>query len=108
MKDEHTFFKKIARIGRNTVIYKGTFISNQSLTLFEDFLLLKLSVKSNCFFLVKIDIDLSKTFPSVLTFYSANSMNFNTEFPNLMRLCLFNRAVGRSENPGVPVVIRWA
>ena len=52
--------------------------------LFEDFLLLKLSVKSNCFFLVKIDIDLSKTFPSVLTFYSANSMNFNTEFPTLL------------------------
>ena len=56
--------------------------------LFEDFLLLKLSVKSNCFFLVKIDIDLSKTFPSVVTFYSANSMNFNTEFPNLMMFCL--------------------
>ena len=32
MKDEHTYFKKMARIGRNTVIYKGTFVSNQSLS----------------------------------------------------------------------------
>ena len=31
VKDEHTYFKKMARIGRNTVIYKGTFVSNQSL-----------------------------------------------------------------------------
>ena len=31
MKDEHTYFEKMARIGRNTVIYKGTFVSNQSL-----------------------------------------------------------------------------
>ena len=32
MKDEHTYFKKMARIGHNTVIYKGTFVSNQSLS----------------------------------------------------------------------------
>ena len=33
MKDEHTYSEKMARIGRNTVIYKGTFVSNQSLNL---------------------------------------------------------------------------
>ena len=31
MKDEHTYFEKMARIDSNTVIYKGTFVSNQSL-----------------------------------------------------------------------------
>ena len=31
MKDEHTYGKKMARYGRNTVIYKGTFVSNHSL-----------------------------------------------------------------------------
>ena len=31
VKEEHTYFKKMARIGHNTVIYKGTFVSNQSL-----------------------------------------------------------------------------
>ena len=31
VKNEHTYFEKMARIGRNTVIYKGTFVSNQSL-----------------------------------------------------------------------------
>ena len=31
MKDEHIYCEKMARIGDNTVIYKGTFISNQSL-----------------------------------------------------------------------------
>ena len=31
MKDEHTYCKKMARNGRNMVIYKGTFISNHSL-----------------------------------------------------------------------------
>ena len=31
MKDEHTNGKKMARNGRNTVIYKGTFVSNPSL-----------------------------------------------------------------------------
>ena len=31
MKDEHTYSEKMARIGRNTVIYKGTFVSNQAL-----------------------------------------------------------------------------
>jgi hypothetical protein len=31
MKDEHTNGKKMARNGRNTVISKGTFISNHSL-----------------------------------------------------------------------------
>ena len=31
MKDEHTNGKKMARNGRNTVIYKGTFVSNHSL-----------------------------------------------------------------------------
>ena len=31
VKDQHTYFKKMARIGHNTVIYKGTFVSNQSL-----------------------------------------------------------------------------
>ena len=31
MKDEHKKKKKMARIGSNTVIYKGTFVSNQSL-----------------------------------------------------------------------------
>ena len=34
MKDEHTNGKKMARNGRNTVIYKGTFISNHSLPYF--------------------------------------------------------------------------
>ena len=36
MKDDHTYFKKMARIGRNTVIYKGTFVSNQSLVSKKD------------------------------------------------------------------------
>ena len=31
MKDEHTYGEKIARYGRTKVIYKGTFISKQSL-----------------------------------------------------------------------------
>ena len=31
MKDEYTDGKKMARNGLNTVIYKGTFISNHSL-----------------------------------------------------------------------------
>ena len=31
MKDEHTYGEKMARNGRTKVIYKGTFISNQSL-----------------------------------------------------------------------------
>ena len=31
MKDEYTNGKKMARNGRNTVVYKGTFISNHSL-----------------------------------------------------------------------------
>ena len=31
MEDEHTNGKKLARNGHNTVIYKGTFVSNQSL-----------------------------------------------------------------------------
>ena len=31
MKDEHTYAKKVARKGRTEVIYKGTFISKQSL-----------------------------------------------------------------------------
>ena len=31
MKDEHTYGKKMARKGRTKVIYKGTFISKQSL-----------------------------------------------------------------------------
>ncbi len=31
VKDEHTYLEKMARIGLNTVIYKGTFVSNQSL-----------------------------------------------------------------------------
>ena len=31
MEDEHTNGKKLARNGRNTVIYKGTFVSNHSL-----------------------------------------------------------------------------
>ena len=31
MKDEHTYGKKIVRKGRTKVIYKGTFISKQSL-----------------------------------------------------------------------------
>jgi hypothetical protein len=33
VKDEHTYCKKMARNGHNIVIYKGTFISNQSLNL---------------------------------------------------------------------------
>ena len=33
MKDKHTNGKKMARNGRNTVIYKGTFVSNHSLIL---------------------------------------------------------------------------
>ena len=36
------------------------------------------------FFLLKINIDLIKTFPILFTFYDINSMNFNEEFPNLM------------------------
>ena len=31
MKDEHKYGKKMARNGPTTVIYKGTFVSNQSL-----------------------------------------------------------------------------
>ena len=31
VKDEHTYGKKMARNGPKTVIYKGTFVSNQSL-----------------------------------------------------------------------------
>ena len=31
VKDEHSYFEKMARIGHNTVIYKGTFVFNQSL-----------------------------------------------------------------------------
>ena len=31
VKDEHTYGKKVARKGRREVIYKGTFISKQSL-----------------------------------------------------------------------------
>ena len=31
VKDEHIYCKKMARNGRNMVIYKGTFVSNQSL-----------------------------------------------------------------------------
>ena len=31
MKDKHTYGKKMARKGRTKVIYKGTFISDQSL-----------------------------------------------------------------------------
>ena len=31
MKDKHTYGKKMARKGRTKVIYKGTFISKQSL-----------------------------------------------------------------------------
>ena len=32
MEDEHTNGKKLARNGHNTVIYKGTFVSNHSLS----------------------------------------------------------------------------
>ena len=35
MKDEHTYGKKMARNGPTTVIYKGTFVSNQSLCSIE-------------------------------------------------------------------------
>ena len=31
MKDEHTYCKIMARNGHNMIIYKGTFVSNQSL-----------------------------------------------------------------------------
>ena len=31
MKDKHTYGKKMARQGRTKVIYKGTFVSKQSL-----------------------------------------------------------------------------
>ena len=31
VKDEHTYGEEMARIGRPKVIYKGTFVSNQSL-----------------------------------------------------------------------------
>ena len=31
VKDEHTYGKRVARKGRTEVIYKGTFISKQSL-----------------------------------------------------------------------------
>ena len=32
MKDEHKYGEKMARNGRTKVIYKGTFVSNQSLS----------------------------------------------------------------------------
>ena len=34
MKDEHNYGKKMARNGRTKVIYKGTFVSIQTLCLF--------------------------------------------------------------------------
>ena len=37
MKDEHTYFEKMARIGHNNVIYKGTFVLNQFLAPNEGF-----------------------------------------------------------------------
>ena len=39
MKDEHTYCEKMARNGRNMVIYKGTFVSNQSLGYLDGYLL---------------------------------------------------------------------
>ena len=47
------------------------------------------SIKSICLVFVKIDMDLIKIFTNLLTLYSVNSINFNAEFPTLMRLCLF-------------------
>ena len=41
-------------------------------------------IKSVCLLLVKINIDLIKTFPTLLAFYFINSINFNAEFPTLM------------------------
>ena len=40
------------------------------------------------YYLVKINIDLIKNFPNLLTFYFINSMNFNANFLNWMRFCL--------------------
>ena len=45
MKDEYTYGKKMARIGRPKVIFKGTFVSNQSL--FESFLELCVLIEGN-------------------------------------------------------------
>ena len=39
MKDEHTYFEKMAGNGGNMVIYKGTFLSNQSLPATTDLVL---------------------------------------------------------------------
>ena len=36
MKDDHTYGEKIARKGRTKIIYKGTFISKQSLGISSD------------------------------------------------------------------------
>ena len=35
VKDEHTYGKKMARKGRTKVIYKGTFVSKQSLYIYS-------------------------------------------------------------------------
>ena len=45
MKDEYTYGKQMARIGHTKVIFKGTFISNQSL--FESFLELCVLIEGN-------------------------------------------------------------
>lgn len=37
---------------------------------------------------MKINIDLIKKNSNMLTFYLIGSMNFNAEFPTLMRFCL--------------------
>ena len=44
MKDEHTNGKKMARNGLNTVIYKGTFVSNHSLSKKDNYLIFYISV----------------------------------------------------------------
>ena len=60
-------------------------------------------VKVFPFSIIKINIDLIKTFPNLLTAYFIDSMNFNTEFASLMRFCLmqgYKRMIGVFLHPG--------
>ena len=52
MKDEHTDGKKMARNGRNMVIYKGTFVSNHSLPYLTKKSLISIDARAS-----KINID---------------------------------------------------
>ena len=61
MKDEHTYCEKMARNGRNTVIYKGTFVSNQSLYVYYMLILGDYSYVY-LFFLILGEVHTVKTF----------------------------------------------